>query len=106
MRRRPRLWRDLWDPFYGRRIALQTPPDPAGLAMTAVAAALFGNGNPKTSLDIAMTALSQLGPLVALWDPYPDAPSAITGGDATIGPCWNARAQLQALGVNPDAVRQ
>jgi putative spermidine/putrescine transport system substrate-binding protein len=92
----PRSWPGLWDPGYGRRIALQTPPDPLGLAITAMAAALFGDGNPKTSLDIAMTALSQLAPRVALWDPLPDVYTAIAMGDAGIGPCWNARAQFQA----------
>jgi putative spermidine/putrescine transport system substrate-binding protein len=89
----PRAWRNLWDPFYGARIALQTPPDPVGLAMTAVAAALFGGGDPKTSLEIAVSALSRLLPQVVLWDPYPDITSAIVGGDAGIGPVWNARAQ-------------
>jgi putative spermidine/putrescine transport system substrate-binding protein len=94
----PRAWRNLWDPFYGARIALQTPPDPVGLAMTAVAAALFGGGDPKTSLEIAMSALSRLGPRVMLWDPYPDITSAIVGGDAGIGPVWNARAQRLVSG--------
>ncbi|HEY1413977.1 MAG TPA: extracellular solute-binding protein, partial [Rhodopila sp.] len=92
----PRSWRGLWDPSYGRRIALQTPPDPLGLAITAVAAGLFGDGNPKTSLDIAMNALSQLAPRVAMWDPLPDIYTAIAMGDVGIGPCWNARAQFQA----------
>jgi putative spermidine/putrescine transport system substrate-binding protein len=94
--RPPHTWRDLWDPSYGRRIVLQTPPDPLGLAMTAVAAAMFGGGNAQTALDIAMNALSQLAPRVALWDPVPDVYTAITTGDAGMGPCWNARAQSQA----------
>jgi putative spermidine/putrescine transport system substrate-binding protein len=98
--RAPRLWRQLWDPAYGRRIALQTPPDPIGLAMTAVGAALFGRGDPETALDIALNALGQLGPRVAVWDPVPDTYSAIAAGDADIGPCWNARAQNQA-GLTP-----
>jgi putative spermidine/putrescine transport system substrate-binding protein len=92
----PRSWRNLWDNAYGRRIALQTPPDLLGLAITAVAAALFGNGSPRNSLDIAMNALTQLAPRVALWDPVPDIYTAIAAGDAGIGPCWNARAQSQA----------
>jgi putative spermidine/putrescine transport system substrate-binding protein len=91
--RDPRSWRDLWDAAYGRRITLQTPPDPLGLAMTAVAAALFGGGSPRNSLDIAMTALAQLAPRVAVWDPVPDVYTAIAAGDADIGPCWNALAQ-------------
>jgi putative spermidine/putrescine transport system substrate-binding protein len=92
----PRAWHNLWDAGTARRIALQTPPDAVALAMTAVAAALFGRGDPKTALDIAVSALSQLGPRVVMWDPYPDIASAIAGGDAGIGPCWNARAQFQA----------
>jgi putative spermidine/putrescine transport system substrate-binding protein len=94
--RPPRRWRQLWDPAYGRRIGLQTPPDPLGLAMTAVAAALFGNGDPATALDIALNALSQLAPRVSVWDPNPDIYTSIAAGDADIGPCWNARAQNQA----------
>jgi putative spermidine/putrescine transport system substrate-binding protein len=92
----PRSWRNLWDTAYGRRIAMQTPPDPLGLAITAVAAALFGSGTPRNSLDIAMNALTQLAPRVVLWDPVPDIYTAIVAGDADIGPCWNARAQSPA----------
>lgn len=99
--RPPRSWRALWNPVYGRRVVLQTPPDPLGLAMTAVAAALFGAGDPKTSMDIAMTALEQLRPRVGLWDPIPDVYTAIAMGDAGLGPCWHARAQAQAA-MTPD----
>jgi putative spermidine/putrescine transport system substrate-binding protein len=97
-RQAPRAWRNLWDPFYAERITLQTPPDPAGLAMTAIAASLFGASDPKTALDVAVSALSQLAPRVTVWDPFPDIPSAIAGGDAGVGPCWNARAQQLASG--------
>jgi putative spermidine/putrescine transport system substrate-binding protein len=89
----PRAWRNLWDPGFSARIALQTPPDPTGLAMTVVAAALFGGGDAKTALDVAVSALSRLAPRVVLWDPFPDITSAIAGADAGIGPVWNARAQ-------------
>jgi putative spermidine/putrescine transport system substrate-binding protein len=92
----PRSWRALWNPGYGRRVVLQTPPDPLGLAITAVCAALFGAGDPKTSMDIAMTALEQLRPRVGLWDPIPDVYTAIAVGDAGMGPCWHARARAQA----------
>jgi putative spermidine/putrescine transport system substrate-binding protein len=92
----PRSWRALWNPVYGRRVVLQTPPDPLGLAMTAAAAGLYGAGDPKTSMDIAMTALEQLLPRVGMWDPIPDVYTAIATGDAGLGPCWNARAQAQA----------
>jgi putative spermidine/putrescine transport system substrate-binding protein len=92
----PRTWRNLWDIAYGRRIALQTPPDPLGLAMTSVAATLYGGGDLLRSLDVGMTALSQLAPRVVLWDPVPDIYTAIALGDAGIGPGWNARAQNQA----------
>ncbi len=92
----PRSWRALWNPVYGRRVALQTPPDPLGLAITAVAAGLYGAGDPKTSMDIALTALGQLVPRVGVWDPIPDVYTAIADGDAGLGPCWNARARAQA----------
>ncbi len=92
----PRSWRDLWDTVYGRRIALQTPPDLVALAMTAVAGTLFGGGDMVRSLDVGVTALSQLAPRVVLWDPVPDIYTAIAAGDAGIGPGWNARAQNQA----------
>lgn len=92
----PRSWRVLWNPVYGKKLVLQTPPDPLGLAITAVAAGLYGNGDPKTSMDIAMTALEQLAPRVGLWDPIPDVYTAIAVGDAGLGPCWNAHGQAQA----------
>jgi putative spermidine/putrescine transport system substrate-binding protein len=92
----PRSWRNLWDTAYGRRIALQTPPDRAALALTAVAGALFGGGDLFRSLETGLTALTQLAPNVVLWDPLPDIYAAIATGDAGIGPGWNARAQNQA----------
>lgn len=92
----PRLWRNLWDTAYGRRIALRTPPDPLGLAMTVVAARLFGGSEQNLSVDIALTALAQLAPRVVAWDPVPDIYTAIATGDADIGPVWNARARIQS----------
>jgi putative spermidine/putrescine transport system substrate-binding protein len=92
----PRTWRNLWDTAYGRRIALQTPPDPAALALTAVAGGLFGGGSPSQTVEAGLTALTQLAPRVVLWDPVPDIYKAIAAGDADIGPGWNARAQGQA----------
>jgi putative spermidine/putrescine transport system substrate-binding protein len=92
----PRTWRDLWDTAYGQRIALQTPPDPLGLAITSVAATLYGGSDLLRSLEVGMTALSELASRVALWDPVPDIYTAIALGDASIGPGWNARAQNQA----------
>ena len=97
----PRSWRDLWDSAYGRRIALQTPPDPAALALTVVAGALFGGRDLFRSLETGMTALTQLAPRVVVWDPLPDIYTAIAAGDAGIGPGWNARAQNQAS-LTPD----
>jgi putative spermidine/putrescine transport system substrate-binding protein len=92
----PRTWRNLWDTAYGRRIALPTPPDPAALALTAVAGGLFGGGSPSQTLEAGLTALTQLAPRVVRWDPVPDIYTAIAAGDADIGPGWNARAQNQA----------
>ncbi|HEX4365445.1 MAG TPA: extracellular solute-binding protein [Rhodopila sp.] len=94
--RPPQTWRNLWDPSFGPRIALQTPPDPAALALTAVAGGLFGGGGPAQSLGAGLTALTQLAPRVVLWDPAPDVASAIAAGDADIGPGWNAQSQNQA----------
>ncbi len=96
VKRAPQTWRNLWDPSYGPRIALQTPPNPVALALTAVAGGLFGGGTAAQSLDSGLTALAQLTPRVVLWDPVPDVYSAIAAGDADIGPGWNARAQNQA----------
>jgi putative spermidine/putrescine transport system substrate-binding protein len=92
----PRSWRNLWDTAYARRIALQTPPDTAALALTVVAGALFGGGDLFQSLEAGLTALTQLAPRVVLWDPTPDIYTAIAAGDAGIGPGWNAHAQNQA----------
>ena len=94
--RPPKSWRNLWDTAYGRNIALQTPPDPVALAMTAVAGKLFGGGELLRSLEVGLIALSHLAPRVVLWDPVPDIYTAIAVGDAGIGPGWNARAQNQA----------
>ena len=91
----PKFWRNLWDPTYGRRIALPTPPDAIALAMTAVAGKLFGGGEPLRSLELGLVALAQLAPQVVLWDPVPDVYTAVALGDASIGPGWNARAQNQ-----------
>jgi putative spermidine/putrescine transport system substrate-binding protein len=92
----PWSWRNLWDPAYGRRIALQTPPDTAALALTVVAGALFGGSDLQRSLSVGINALTQLAPRVVSWDPLPDIYTAIAVGDAGIGPGWNARAQHQA----------
>jgi putative spermidine/putrescine transport system substrate-binding protein len=104
----PQSWRDLWDTGYGSGIALQTPPDPAALAMTAVAGALFGDKNLLHSLELGLVALTQLAPRVVAWDPSPDIYTAIAQVDAqgddqgkaqakaSIGPAWNARALNQA----------
>jgi len=97
----PRSWRTLWDPSHGRRIALQTPPDPTALAMTAVAGRLFGGADMLEGLQVGITAMTQLAPRVVLWDPVPDIYTAIAVGDAGIGPGWNARAQNQAA-LTPD----
>ncbi len=91
----PRLWRNLWDPAIGNRLTLPTAPDPIALAMTSIAATLFGGRNPAESLEAALTALSALRPRVAVWDPVPNTYTAIAAGDAAIGPGWNARAQYQ-----------
>jgi len=92
----PRSWRNLWDPSYGQRVALQTPPDPAALALTAVAGRVFGGSELYQSLSVGIEALTQLAPRVVLWDPAPDIYTAIAFDDAAIGPGWNARAQYQA----------
>jgi putative spermidine/putrescine transport system substrate-binding protein len=91
----PHAWRDLWDSAYGR-IAVQTPPDPAALALTQMASTLFGGQGDLQSLDIGITALTALVPRIVLWDPRPDIYAAVTYGDAAIGPCWNGRARNQA----------
>jgi putative spermidine/putrescine transport system substrate-binding protein len=93
----PRNWHDLWDTGFGNRLALQTPPDPVALALTAIAGAMFGGGDLYRAMYVGMTALAQLGPRVVDWDPVPDIYIAISVGDAAIGPCWNAHGQNQAL---------
>lgn len=92
----PRTWRNLWDPAFGKRIALQTPPDPAALALTAVAGSLYGGEDFVRGLELGVVALRQLLPHIVAWDPVPDIYTAITVNDADIGPAWNARAQFQA----------
>jgi putative spermidine/putrescine transport system substrate-binding protein len=96
MPKAPRTWRNLWDPAYGQRIGLTTPPDPAALAMTAVAGALFGGEEFTRGLELGVVALQRLRPRVTAWDPVPEIYSAITFSDISIGPAWNARAQYQA----------
>lgn len=91
----PRAWRALWNTAYAR-IALQTPPDPAALALIQVAGTLFGGSGDQQALDIGLTALAPLARRVTVWDPNPDIYTVIAFGDAAIGPGWNARAQDQA----------
>ncbi len=91
----PRTWRDLWNPRF-TRIAVQTPPDPLALGLTAVACALFGGRTDDQSLGAGFNALSALAPRIAARDPRPDIYAAITQGEAAIGPVWNARGRLAA----------
>jgi ABC-type Fe3+ transport system substrate-binding protein len=91
----PRNWRDLWNGIYAR-IAVQTPPDPAGLALTQAASSVFGGTGDLNALNIGLTALTQLAPRITLWDPRPDIYTAITFGDAAIGPGWLGAGQAQA----------
>lgn len=92
----PRYWRNLWDPAFGSRIALQVPPDPLGLATTALAGRLFGGADMLHGLELGIIALEQLAPRVVLWDPEPDIYKAVARGEAGIGPGWNAPARAQA----------
>lgn len=91
----PASWLGLWNGAYAR-IAVQTPPDQAGLAFTQAASTAFGGHGDLDSLNVGLNALEALAPRVSLWNPRAGVITAVALGDAAIGPVWNGGAQAQA----------
>jgi spermidine/putrescine-binding protein len=91
----PKSWQGLWNGAYSR-IAVQTPPDLAGLAFTQAASTVFGGRGDLQSLNIGLNALMALAPRVSAWNPRPDVATVVAYGDAALGPVWNGAGQAQA----------
>jgi putative spermidine/putrescine transport system substrate-binding protein len=91
----PKSWQGLWNGAYSQ-IAIQTPPDLAGLAFTQVASTAFGGHGDLESLNIGLNALMALAPRVSAWNPQPDVATVVAYGDAAIGPLWNGAGQARA----------
>jgi putative spermidine/putrescine transport system substrate-binding protein len=91
----PASWQGLWNGAYSQ-IAIQTPPDTAGLAFTQAASTAFGGHGDLQSLNVGLNALMALAPRVSVWNPRPDVATAVAYGDAAIGPLWNGAGQAQA----------
>jgi len=91
----PNSWRGLWNGAYAQ-IAVQTPPDLAGLAFTQAASTAFGGHGDLQSLNVGLNALMALAPRISMWNPRPDVATAVAYGDAAIGPLWNGAGQTQA----------
>jgi putative spermidine/putrescine transport system substrate-binding protein len=92
----PRAWRALWEQNVGGPITLNAAPDPAGLAFTLVANALFGSENYQKSFAGGIDAIRLIAPRVVTWYPLPDVYGAIIDGVASLGVAWNARGQMLA----------
>ena len=97
-------WRILWDPGAVSRIAVPAPPDPVGIGLTLVAAALFARGIERQSLDGAINAIRHIAPRVVSWLPRPDVCEFLIDENASIGPAWNATGQVRAR-RNPTRLR-
>lgn len=86
----PTGWKTLWDGAADRRIAIPSPPHPAGIAFVLIANRLFGGVDPLRSLASGINAIAQIAPRVASWDPRPTAYDSIIDGQAALSVGWNA----------------
>lgn len=86
----PTGWKTFWDGAADRRIAIPSPPHPAGIAFVLIANRLFGGADPLNSLASGINAIAQIAPRVSTWDPRPTAYDSIIDGQAALSVGWNA----------------
>jgi putative spermidine/putrescine transport system substrate-binding protein len=82
----------MWDPAWRGRLAVSSPPNIQGLALTAILAhSTSGNWREANQ---AFQRLRQLAPSVQTFDPNPDGYTLILNDQVRLATGWNARAQL------------
>lgn len=82
----------MWDPAWRGRLAVSSPPNIQGLALTAILAhSTSGNWREANQ---AFQRLRQLAPSVQTFDPNPDGYTLILNDQVRFATGWNARAQL------------
>ncbi len=88
----PTSYAAMWDPAWRGRLALASPPNIQGLAITAILAhATTGNWRDANQ---AFQRLRQVAPSVQTFDPNPDGYTLILNDQVRFATGWNARAQL------------
>ncbi|MGE0221850.1 MAG: extracellular solute-binding protein [Acetobacteraceae bacterium] len=92
----PAGWKSFWDRSATLALAIPAPPDPVGVAFTLIADRLFGSGDPQGPLTGGLTAIGQIAPRVASWDPRPSPYDAVIDAVADLSVGWNAAGQLMA----------
>ncbi|MDJ1157633.1 ABC transporter substrate-binding protein [Chelatococcus sp. SYSU_G07232] len=90
----PTSWNDLWNPRFKGKFVMPGVPDIQGTALTVIANAMAGGGDPARGLDKGFARMVELAPLVQSWDPKPDAYTLVINGTADVGVGWNARSQF------------
>lgn len=90
----PTSWLAMRDPAQRGRVALSSPPNIQGLAITAILAHAAG-GNWR-DIGAAMPRLREMAPNVQTFDPNPDGYTLILNDQVRFATGWNARAQLYA----------
>jgi putative spermidine/putrescine transport system substrate-binding protein len=82
----------MWDPAWRGRLAVSSPPNIQGLALTAILAhSTTGNWRDANQ---AFQRLRALAPSVQTFDPNPDGYTLILNDQVRFATGWNARAQL------------
>jgi putative spermidine/putrescine transport system substrate-binding protein len=88
----PTAFSAMWDPAHRGRLAVSSPPNIQGLALTAILAhSTSGNWREANQ---AFQRLRQLAPSVQTFDPNPDGYTLILNDQVRFATGWNARAQL------------
>lgn len=82
----------LWDPVHRGRIAVSSPPNIQGLALTAILA--HAQSGDWRNANGAFARLRELAPAVQTFDPNPDGYTLILNDQVRFAMGWNARAQL------------
>jgi putative spermidine/putrescine transport system substrate-binding protein len=88
----PTRWAAMWEAQHRGRIALSSPPNIQGLAITAILA--HAASNDWRNINAAMPRLREIAPAVQTFDPNPDGYTLILNDQVRFATGWNARAQL------------
>jgi putative spermidine/putrescine transport system substrate-binding protein len=89
---KPTSLKEMWEPKWSGKIALNAPPNIQGLALTAIMA--HADTGDWKNANGAFAQLKALAPSVQTFDPQPDGYSLILNNTVAFASGWNARAQL------------